>query len=103
MAIAANRPAPVHGLRVDYTSVLAAAAFVGRDRGIPQGVLVQEVADGSPAAKAGIKSDNIILTVNGQEVNSPKEFYDTAKQAAGPIEVDIQSSSEAPARKVKLP
>lgn len=37
----------------------------------PQGVLVNSVTSGGPAAKAGLKTGDIILQMNGQAVNDP--------------------------------
>ena len=37
----------------------------------PHGVLVKEVAPGSPAAQAGIRSGDVILAVEGHEVDDP--------------------------------
>jgi serine protease Do len=40
----------------------------------PQGVLVTSVIEGSAAQEAGIKEGDVILKVNGQEVNQPNEL-----------------------------
>lgn len=40
----------------------------------PRGALVAQVTDGSPAAKAGIKAGDIILSVNGQPVNDSSDL-----------------------------
>jgi serine protease Do len=96
--IAAKRPEPVHGLRVDYTSTRI-RQFGANE--IDPGVLVREVLPGSPAARAGLKpeSDNIIA-VNGQEVNTPQEFYDAARKSPASLELTV---SGPPVRKVRIP
>jgi Do/DeqQ family serine protease len=38
----------------------------------PVGVLIKEVVPGSPAARAGIRTGDVILTVNGREVDDPE-------------------------------
>jgi len=40
----------------------------------PKGVIVAKVAPGSPAEKAGITRGDVILSVDGKEVNSPAEL-----------------------------
>jgi serine protease Do len=98
--IAANRPDPVRGLRVDYTSTKIGGGGTTQNPQIEPGVLVREVIDGSPAAKAELQPDrDIIVEVNGQTVNTPKEFYDVARNAKGQIELTLHPSG----RKVKLP
>ncbi|MFP4193333.1 MAG: DegQ family serine endoprotease [Desulfosalsimonas sp.] len=45
--------------------------------GTEKGVLVTQVFPGDPADKAGIKKNDIIVSVNGKEVNSPRELSRT--------------------------
>ncbi len=40
----------------------------------PSGALVASVADGSPAAKAGLKSGDLIVTIDGATVEDPNAF-----------------------------
>ncbi|SNY93985.1 Do/DeqQ family serine protease [Cohaesibacter sp. ES.047] len=65
------------------------ADSLGLDR--PQGVLVTDVQSSSPAAKAGLEVGDLILTVNGNNVDSPEAFgYRFATIAIGaPVEVTI--------------
>jgi serine protease Do len=42
--------------------------------GVKSGVLVTDVDDGSPAAKAGVKAGDVITAVNGQTVMAPDEL-----------------------------
>src|SRR5262249_496728 len=92
-AIAANRPKPVHGLRVDYASTLSidtnpparvdAASTRATDPNPPEGVGVAQVDPGSPAEKQ-FKRDldrgaRLIVTgVDGQPVPTPAKFYQLA-------------------------
>ena len=47
------------------------AEYYGMER--PTGVFVQEVQEDSPAAKAGLKAEDIILKVDGKEVDASNE------------------------------
>jgi serine protease Do len=85
--IASARPAPVFGLRVDYSSILAQAVRDNRQvltNGVPDGVAVRELAPNSPAAIAFKKLGDVptrwlITQVNGTAVSTPAEFYKAAK------------------------
>jgi S1-C subfamily serine protease len=43
-------------------------------------VVVTDVQIGTPAGDAGMKTGDIILTVNGQEVSSASEFVEDVQQ-----------------------
>ena len=95
--IAAVRPEPVFGLRVDYNSVLAQSPPRPAE-GVSNGVCVREVAPGSPAAAAFKKlSDNpkrwLITQVNGVAVSTPAEFYKAAKGQQS-VKLTVQDPSE---------
>jgi serine protease Do len=73
------------------TECVSAAAFClgpsARIRGIDvaslstqNGVVVTDVQIGTPAGDAGMKTGDIILTVNGQEVSSASEFVEDVQQ-----------------------
>jgi len=49
-----------------------AARGLGLDK--PQGVLVNAVVKGMPAENAGLKGGDVVLAVNGEEVNEPNEL-----------------------------
>ena len=48
-----------------------------------RGVMVREVDLGSPAAQAGIRRDDVILTVNGMPVWSTDDFLALIRELAG--------------------
>ncbi len=87
--IATNRPTAWRGLRVDYMSMFPSTPF-GFDlqsamaRG---GVRVVEVEPGSPAAKVGLKRDQVITHVGDQRVRSPREFARAVKGLGGPVKL----------------
>jgi serine protease Do len=77
--IASNRPKPVFGLSVDYTSTLSI------DTNPLEGVLIRkELEPGSPAEKKFKewldRSELIIVKVNDKHVSTPSDFY---REAAG--------------------
>lgn len=77
--VAANRPAAVYGLRVDYVSTIA------RQWGdtLPDGVVVREVARDSPASSAKLAEYvDVIVAVNGTKIGTPAEFYRIAEPLA---------------------
>lgn len=96
--IAANRPQPVHGLRVDYTSVLAVGG-ISPNYTIKAGVVIRELVDNSPAAKADLRTDrDIIVAVNDARVNTPKQFYDAVRRSPNGFELTLDDG-----RTVRLP
>ncbi|TIT43129.1 MAG: PDZ domain-containing protein, partial [Mesorhizobium sp.] len=42
--------------------------------GQPSGALVSEVTDGSPAAKAGIETGDVVTSFAGQQIKDPKDL-----------------------------
>jgi serine protease Do len=75
--IASNRPKPVFGLRVDYSSTLSI------DSNPPEGVLIKELESGSAAEKKlkdwADRSRLIVVAVDGKPVPTPAEFYRLAE------------------------
>lgn len=73
--IATNRPAPWRGLRVDYPTTMTLRGLGANAlEAFPGGLVVTEVLDNSPAAKAGIKQGTVIFRVEKQIVRTPREF-----------------------------
>ena len=85
--IAANRPSPWRGLRVDYTSTLPQMTFNPETINAlsPGGVVVTEVEPDSPAAEAGIKRDLVIKAIEDQKIKNPRDFARAVAGRAGPV------------------
>ncbi|MFN9158535.1 MAG: PDZ domain-containing protein [Planctomyces sp.] len=59
------------------------------------GLVVLRVEEGTPAAKAGIEVDDIILSVNGQNVATPVELVEKIGQSEGrPVELSMLHNGE---------
>jgi S1-C subfamily serine protease len=93
--IAAQKPTPVRGLRVDYLSVLMQTLRQTKPDGISHGVVIREVQSGSEAAAAQLKVNDIITHVKGQPVRTPAEFYRRMQMLAGPVELTLANSYKA--------
>lgn len=67
----------------------AIAKSVGLDR--PRGIIVQGMVEGGSAAKADIKEGDIILKVDGREVNAPNELqsYIAGKSAGSSVKLTL--------------
>lgn len=79
-------------------SRLQGATFGGvqqrvRTDSVPR-VMVREVAPGSPAYRAGLRDDDIILSVNRQSVSTLEEFRDRAR-GTGELLLHLQRGSGA--------
>ena len=108
--LASVRPAAVHGLRVDYTSVLLLpnANNRGGPPVLPLGVLVRDLDPGSPAdAKFKKLGDGrgqwIVTHVDGRPVTTPPEFY---RAAAGKTSVTLKVTDplgQSPEQDITLP
>jgi serine protease Do len=66
------------GLRVQQVDESIARA-IGLEK--PEGVIINDVQDGSPAAKAGVKVGDIILEVNGEKITSSDSIEDAVNYA----------------------
>jgi serine protease Do len=81
--LAAVRPRPVHGLRVEYSSVMA-LQWSGSGQP-PVGVVVREVDPNTPAEAVlkrlgGEPTRWMITHVNDRPVTAPAEFYEAARK-----------------------
>jgi serine protease Do len=79
----------VRGIRAESTSVIAQRGF---QQDIPPGVLVREVKKGSPAEAARLQDANI-LKVDGEEIQTPAEFYQKMRKA-GPVELTLSGTDD---------
>src|SRR6516165_11828387 len=59
--------------------------------GLPEadGVLIREVAEESPGARAGLASGDLIVAAAGQPVTTPDDLFDALQGAGGTIELRI--------------
>lgn len=73
-AASAERHTPLLGVMVDDLDSAIASHLPGVVPG-EQGVLVREVSDGSPAAKGGIKTHDILTTYDDQKLFSPEQLF----------------------------
>ncbi len=86
--IATNRPPAWRGLRTDYTSILPSNLAFGDGilsamaRG---GVVITEVEAGSSAERAGLKTGQIIRSIEGKRLRSPREFAQVVSRYDGPV------------------
>ncbi|MFO7446717.1 MAG: Do family serine endopeptidase [Ignavibacteriaceae bacterium] len=70
---------------VDY----AMAQSLGLDR--PRGIIVQDVMEGGAASKADIKEGDVILKIDGRDVNQPNELqsYIASKSAGSKVNLTL--------------
>ncbi len=64
---------------------------------LPNGALVSSVVTGSPAAKAGLKISDLIVGIDGQEIDDPNAFdYRFAtRPIGGSAQIDVQRAGKA--------
>jgi S1-C subfamily serine protease len=98
--IASARPPAVGGLRVDYASTVIKSAATSQ-LPIPFGVVVREVLPGSPAAKASIQPDAVIIRVNGRSVATPDEYYGEVRRSTGPLELTFKNLNGEETKKLE--
>jgi len=84
----------------DLHPALAGAVFAAVDEATAKrlrtgGIQVREVAPGSPAARAGLRPDDIILSVNRQPLASVEQFQRLAGPKAGELLLHIQRGAGA--------
>lgn len=66
------------------------------------GVLVASVRDGSPAASAGLRAGDVLLSVAGEEVSDPGDVARAVRSAAGEIELRLLRRGEERALTARL-
>lgn len=57
--------------------------------GVREGALVTEVREGSPAERAGLQADDVIVEFNGRKVSTPEELVDVVTATRPGTEVTI--------------
>ncbi|MGD0654515.1 MAG: trypsin-like peptidase domain-containing protein [Thermoguttaceae bacterium] len=92
------------GLRVEYPSAMmnTEARSAGGQAFAGEGVIVAEVADNSPALKAGLQPGMIVTHVGRTAVNSPKQFSAAVEKISGPVDLSIANDKTNPVRIVEL-
>ncbi len=55
-----------------------------------QGVLVSDVRPHGPAARAGIRAGNLIVSINRQAVRTPEEFYQTLEDGGDTVLLQVR-------------
>jgi len=89
----ATEPDPQwRGIVVDYVTALP--VFYQQPRWVdPRGCVgVRHVVRDSTAWKAGVRPGELIITVNGTRVASPRQFWDAVKQHTGPVTLGIMGA-----------
>ncbi|PIQ07559.1 MAG: trypsin [Ignavibacteriales bacterium CG18_big_fil_WC_8_21_14_2_50_31_20] len=89
------------GVRIEEVDADLAKA-VGLDT--PRGILIQQVMEDGAAANSDIKAGDIILKIDGKEVNKPNELQShvASKRAGDKIELDIFRDGDNISREIKL-
>lgn len=70
-----------------------------------KGVYIREVASGSPAAKAGLKAEDIIISLKGKEIDTGSELRNILYKDANigdTVEVKILRNGKEMTKKIKL-
>jgi len=63
-------------------------------RGRTTGLVITDVAQGSAAEEAGLRSGDVILEVNRKAVSDPAEFQQLVRSATEPLLLYVESSSD---------
>jgi serine protease Do len=90
------------GLRVEYpTAVVDEEGRLRFNSSIGENaVAVVEVAEGSPAAAAGLQRGMLITQVDRQPVRTPKEFVLAVARNRGPVQIRLAGDEKNPTRTV---
>ncbi len=93
---------PMLGVQLKSTIDETDARALGLPK--PEGVLVQDVVAGSPAESAGVKAGDVILTINGKEVDAANEIQTliAEMQPGDVVTLGIFRGGETISKKVTL-
>jgi S1-C subfamily serine protease len=104
--IVTTKPEAWRGIRVDYASTLLADSeqpLRGSLAFFDDAVLVSEVAEGTPAFRAGMKPGMLITHVDRVAVHTPKEFMAAVAGHSGPVELHLATEEQDAVRKIPAP
>jgi serine protease Do len=70
-----------------------------------KGVKVVEVDEDSPAAKAGLKEDDLITSFEGKDVNSAEELAKASRESKdkSPLKVQVKRNGKSQNLEIKIP
>jgi len=95
-------PSPQLGVAIAPGHV---ARRLRRSVGLPEadGLLIREVVDDSPAARAGLAQGDLIVAAGGQPVRTPDDLYDALRAArSGRIQLSLVRGTEERAIEVSF-
>ncbi len=87
------------GIQLQEVTTEIAAALGLKERG---GVLVAEVLDGTPAAKAGLESGDVILGLGGNDVKSPNDLSRRVASYAPGERIKVKISRDGKVRNLNV-
>ncbi|MGX1587625.1 type II secretion system protein N [Brevundimonas diminuta] len=98
-AVSAPEPAPAEGVVVDPQRLIAQAGLRPRIQGLGiKGLTVSASGDGGELRNAGLRSGDIILSVNGTALNSPQALAALRGQLADAPSAQIQFERDGQVR-----
>lgn len=78
------------------------ATHLSKQLGGSQGLLVEDVADDSPADKAGIEPQDVVVSADGEKVSSPEQFVRMIRRDKPGREVSLEIIHKGESKKVKV-
>jgi S1-C subfamily serine protease len=96
------KPEAWRGMRVDYASTLAESEqpLRGGLAFFDEAVVVSEVADGTPAWRAGLRPGMCVSQVDGAPVRTPQEFQAAVARKPGTVELRLAVDEPDAVRKI---
>jgi len=100
---ALRRVLPANGATLGVTVSTLSDQLAGYF-GVKQGVLVNAVTTGSPAAGAGVRAGDVITAVNGQSVSDSSDVTRALRQGSGEsVEISVTRDKKSLSLKATLP